>query len=213
MALPPPKVLLALPLLLLQLTSVRGEVPSFLSDSPPANFEGSGRAVDNTSPSPLAYDETARYSGSALLGLTSNTAGGCKAQCEVQCKADGKTIGTDLVGFSWYDDRVLADGTENTSPSGDGNYCVCYMVDGNSQTANVGGFEGGTSYGSAVAGTSAGERYGWGYCYGCVTVQPSGQPSSMPSESPSVSAQPSSIPSESPSISTEPSSIPSEHPR
>ncbi|EJK67463.1 hypothetical protein THAOC_11497 [Thalassiosira oceanica] len=204
---PSPRLLLLALLLLPQPDAARAAVPSFLSDSPPASLEGSGRAVDGSSPAPAAYDESLRYSGADLAALTSDTAGGCKAQCE----AAGGPVGTSLAGFGWYDDGLLPDGSADGSPSGDGNYCVCYRIDGSSQTASLGGFEGGTSYGSAVAGGGGG-RYGWGYCYGCVTVEPSAQPSSRPSEEPSVSVRPSSQPSENPSTSAQPTSIPSEKP-
>ena len=173
----------------------------FLGVSNPAMYEGAGAAQDNSG-SPIPYDVTTSFDATALGA--SNNAAGCKAQCEVT----DPNIGVTLIGFSWYDDTLLVDGTASGGSDAN-NYCICYVKDG-AQTTSFGGVTG--AYGDAAP---AG-KYGWSYCYNCVSEQPSsqpsGQPSSMPSEHPSISAEPSSMPSEHPSISAEPSSQPSQNP-
>ena len=168
----------------------------FLGVSDPAMYEGAGSALDNSG-TPIPYDVSTSVYDATALGA-SNTAAGCKAQCE---SAYPGNVGVTLIGFSWYDDTLLVDGTANGGGSDANNYCVCYVKDG-SQTTSFGSVTG--AYGDVVG---AG-KYGWSYCYNCVSTQPSSQPSSMPSGIPSSipSEQPSSIPSE------QPSSIPSNSP-
>jgi len=176
----------------------------FLGVSNPAMYEGAGAAQDNSG-TPIPYDVASSVYSAADLGA-SNNAAGCKAQCE---GAYPGNIGVTLIGFSWYDDTLLVDGSANGGGLAANNYCICYVKDG-AQTTSFGSVTG--AYGD-VEGAG---MYGWSYCYNCVSEQPSsqpsGQPSSMPSENPSISAQPSSQPSQNPSISAQPSSQPSQNP-
>ncbi|EJK53304.1 hypothetical protein THAOC_27284, partial [Thalassiosira oceanica] len=142
----------------------------FLGGSNPAMYEGAGAARDNSG-TPLGYDvTTSAFSAVDLGASTSNDAAGCKQECE---DAHPGTIGVTLIGFSWYDDTLLVDGSANGGGSAANNYCICYVKDG-AQTTSFGSVTG--AYGDAApTGT-----YGWSYCYNCVSEQPSSQPSGQP---------------------------------